>query len=177
MLSNCSVGEDLWDLLDCKAIKPVNPKGNQPWVFIGARCWRSQSSIALATWCKEPTHWKIPWCWERLKVGEGDKRGQDGWMASLTQWTWVWGHSGRWWRTGNPGVLQSMGSQSVEHDWVTEQWQLKIWPCQTCQWLLSPMGRILCFRKNYSNFFFYVCGCETIKQFCLGSNKYFSQMT
>ena len=61
--------------------------------------------------------------------------------------------------------------------WLSDWTMTKIWPCQTCQWLLSPMGRILCFRKNYSNFFFYVCWCETIKQFCLGSNKYFSQIT
>ena len=62
-----------------------------------------------------------PWCWERLKAGgEGDDRGWDGWMASLTQWTWVWVDSGSWWWTGRPGMLQSMGLQRVGHDWVTE---------------------------------------------------------
>ena len=66
-------------------------------------CW-SWSSNTLATWCKKPTHWKRPWCWERLKAGgEGDDRGWDGWIASLTQWTWVWASSRRWWRTGEPG--------------------------------------------------------------------------
>ena len=75
----------------------------------------------LATWCKELTHWKRPWCWERLKAGgEGENREWDGWMASPTQWTWVWASSGSWWRTGKPGMLQSMGSQRVGHDWVTE---------------------------------------------------------
>ena len=65
-----------------------------------------------------------PWCWERLKAGgEGDDRGWDGWMASLTQGTQVWVSSRRWWRTGNPGVLQSMGSQRVRRDWATEQQQ------------------------------------------------------
>ena len=60
-------------------------------------------------------------CWERLKVGgEGDNRGWDGWVVSPTQWTWVWVSSGRWWCTGWPGVLQSMGSQRVGHDWATE---------------------------------------------------------
>ena len=74
----------------------------------------------LATWCKELTHWKRPWYWESLKVGgEGDDRGWDGWMASLTQWIWVWDSGSLWWR-GRPGVLQSMGSQRVGHDWVTE---------------------------------------------------------
>ena len=61
-----------------------------------------------------------PWCWERSKAGEGDGRGRDGWMASPTQWTWVWASSGSWWWTGKPGVLQSMGSQRVGHDWATE---------------------------------------------------------
>ena len=68
-------------------------------------CW-SWNANTLATWCKELTHLKRPWCWERLKVGgEGDDRGWDGWMPSLTQWTWVWVSSGSWWWTGKPGVL------------------------------------------------------------------------
>ena len=79
------------------------------------------NSSTLATWCKEPTHWKKPWCWERLKVGgEGDDRWWDGWMASLTQWTWVWVNSGSWWWTGRPGVLRFMGWQRVRHYWATE---------------------------------------------------------
>ena len=65
--------------------------------------------------------WKRPWCWERLKAGgEGDDRGWDGWMASPTRWTWVWVNSRSWWWTGRPGVLQSMGSQRVGYNWVTE---------------------------------------------------------
>ena len=87
------------------------------------------------------THWKRPWCWERLKArGEGDDRGGDGWMASLTPWTWVWVSSGSWWRTGKPGVLQSMGVQRVGHDWAAEMnWtELKEgstepWRC-SCKW-------------------------------------------
>ena len=67
------------------------------------------------------THWKRPWCWERLKaVGEGDDREWDGWMASPTRWTWVWASPGSWWWTGKSGVLQSMGSQRVRQDWATE---------------------------------------------------------
>ena len=66
------------------------------------------------------THWKRPWCWERLKAGEEDNKGWDGWMASLTQCTLVWASSGSWWWTGKPGVLQSMGLQRVGHDWATE---------------------------------------------------------
>ena len=71
-----------------------------------------------ATWCEELTHWRRPWCWEILMAGgEGDVRGWDGWMASATRWTWVWASSGSWW-TGKPGMLQSMGSQRVRHDWT-----------------------------------------------------------
>ena len=78
-------------------------------------------SISLAIWCKELTHLQRPWCWERLKVGgEGDDRGRDGQMASLTQWTWVWANSGSWWWTEKAGMLQSMVSQRVRYNWVTE---------------------------------------------------------
>ena len=87
--------------LDCKEIQPVHPKGNKSWIFIGRTDAEAETSILLATWCKELTHWKRPWCWERLKAGgEGDDRGWDGWMASPTQWTWAWVNSGSWWWTG-----------------------------------------------------------------------------
>ena len=83
-------------------------------------CW-SWNSNTLATWCEVLTHLKRPWCWERLKVGgELDDRGWDGWMASPTQWTWVWVNSESWWWTGRPGVLQSLGSQKVGQDWAAE---------------------------------------------------------
>ena len=88
-------------------------------------CW-SCNSNTLATWCEKLTHWERPWCWERLKVGgEGDNRGWDGWMASLTWWTWVWASSGSWWWTGKPDVLQYMGSQRVGHIWGTEL--IQVW--------------------------------------------------
>ena len=57
---------------------------------------------------------------ERLKAEEEVDRGWDSWMASPTWWTWVWASSRSWWWTGKPGVLQSMGSQRVRHDWTTE---------------------------------------------------------
>ena len=112
-------------------------------------CW-SWNSNTLATSCKELTHGKRPWCWERLKVGgEGDDRGWDGWMASLTQWTWVWVNSGSWRWTGRPGVLRFMGAQRVGHDWVTElNWgtkgmatfnePLQFEACSTLPWLKMP---------------------------------------
>ena len=97
-------------------------------------CW-SCNSNTLATWCEELTHWKRPWCWERLKAGgEVDNRGWDGWMVSPTQRTWIWARSGSWWRTWKPGMLQSMGSQRVRQIWVTElkwtepsePWEIKV---------------------------------------------------
>ena len=105
--------------LDCIEIKPVHPKCDQSWVFIG------RTDIEAETWCEELTHLKRPWCWERLKAEEeGDDRGWDGCMASLTQWMWIWVSSGSWWWTEKPGMLQSMGSPRVRHNWGTE---LKNW--------------------------------------------------
>ena len=96
-------------------------------------CW-SWNSSTVATSCEELTHWKKLWCWEGLGAGgEGDDRGWDGWMASLTHWTWVWVNSGSWWWTGRPGVLRFMGSQRVGHDWVTEL----NWLSLTCAELFS----------------------------------------
>ena len=107
--------------LDRKEIQPVHPKGNSVLnIHWKDRCW-SWNSNTLATWCEEWARMKRPWCWERLKEGgEGDDRGWDGWMASLTRWTWVWVNSGSWWWTGRPGVLQSIGSQRIWHNWATE---------------------------------------------------------
>ena len=77
---------------------------------------------------------KRPWCWERLKVGgEGDNREWDGWMASPTQWTWVWVDSGSWWWTGWPGVLQSMGLQKVGNNWATKL----NWTCFSTVFLIT----------------------------------------
>ena len=90
-------------------------------------------------WCKELAHLKRPWCWERLKAGgEGDDREWDGWMASPTQWTWVWVGSGSWWWIGRAGVLQPMGSQRVGHDWATElNWYIFVVNSPTLKLLTS----------------------------------------
>ena len=88
------------------------------WVFIGRTDVEAETPIL---WLPDAKSWKRPQCWERLRAGgEGDDRGWDGWMASLTQWTWVWVNSGSWWWTGRPGVRQFMGSRRVRHDWATE---------------------------------------------------------
>ena len=85
----------------------------------------------LATLCEELTRWKRPWCWEGLGAGgEGDNRVWDGWMASPTQWAWVWVNSGSLWWTWRPGVLWFMGSQRVGHNWATE---LEL---ESMQWLI-----------------------------------------
>ena len=108
--------------LDCKEIKPVNPKGNESWIVTGRTDAEDKTLSTLATWCKEPTHWRRPWHWERLKAkGEGGGRGWDGEVASPTQWTWIWSNSRRYGRTGKPGVLQSMGLKRVRYDVETEQ--------------------------------------------------------
>ena len=99
--------------LDCKEIQPIHPKGDQSWIFIGKTDAEAETPIL---WPPDVKNWLIgkdPGCWERLKAGgEGDDREWDGWMASPTQWTWVWVNSGSWWWTGKPGVLWSVGLQS-----------------------------------------------------------------
>ena len=109
--------------LDCKEIQLVHPEVNQSWILIGRIDAETEAPIlSLVTWCKELTHWKRPWCWERLKTGRGgDSRGWDDWMASPIQRTWVLANSEREWRTGKPGMLQSIGLQRVRHSWMTEQ--------------------------------------------------------
>jgi len=122
MPSNCGAGEDSWESLGLQRDQTSYSKRKSALnIHWKDWCW-SWSSNTLAKWCEELIHWKRPWCWERLKAGgEGDGRGWDGWMASPAQWTWVWANSGKCWRTGKPGVLQSMGSQRVGHDWGPEQ--------------------------------------------------------
>ena len=116
--------ETLESPLDSKEIKLVNPKGNQSWISIERTNAEAEAPILGPPNSKSWFIAKKPWCWARLKAGgEGDNRGWDGWVASLTQRTWVWVNSGSWRWTGIPGVLQSMESQRVRHDWVSEQQQ------------------------------------------------------
>ena len=105
---------------DCKEIKPVHPKGNQSWIFIGSTDAEAETPIL---WPPDVKNWLIgkdPDAGKDWRQEEMGMTGWDGWMASQTQWTWVWASSGNWWWTGKPGVLQFMGSQRVRHDWATE---------------------------------------------------------
>ena len=107
--------------LNCKEIQKVHPKGNQSRLFIGRTGAEAETPILWPPDRKNQVIGQDPGCWERLKAGgEGDDRGWHGWMASLTQWTWVWVSSKSWCCTRKPGVLQSMGSQRIRHDWATE---------------------------------------------------------
>ena len=127
-LLNCGVGEDSWGSLGLQG-DPTSPSKRRSVLGVHWKdwCW-SWNSNTLATCCKELTHWKRPWCWERLKAGgEGGDRGWDGWMASPTRWTCVCVDSGSWWWTGRPGMLQIMGLQRVRHEWATElKWTVYI---------------------------------------------------
>ena len=83
----------------------------------------------LATWCKELTHWKRPWCWERLRAGEGNSRGWDSWMASPIQWTGVWASLRSWWWTGKPGwraIVHGVAKSWTQLNWM-EYMSLLLW--------------------------------------------------
>ena len=151
-LLNCGVGEDSWESLgqqgdqtsQCSRKTVLN-------IHCKNWCW---SSNPLATWCEVPTHWKRLWCWERLRAGgEAGNKGWDGWMASLTQWTWVWANSKRQWKTGKSGMLQSMGLQRVGHNWVTK-WQqaffnlrvVPFWSLDDYLWLCDSL--FVCIRRG-----------------------------
>ena len=132
MLLNYGVGEESWKSLGLQG-DPTSPSWGRSVLGVHWKIWWwSWNSSTLATSCEELTHWKRPWCWEGLGAGgEGDDRRWDGWMASPTQWAWVWVNSGSWWWTGRPGVLWFMGSQRVGHDWATElNWTRSNWASQ-----------------------------------------------
>ena len=154
MLLSCGVREDSWESLGLQGDQTSQSQRKSVLnIHWKDWCW-SWNSNTLASWCKELTHLKRPWCWERLKVGdERDDRGWDGWMASPTQWTWVWVSFGDWWWTGKPDVLQSMGSQRVGHDWLIWTKHMHVYArivcCYCC--LIVKLCPTLGSPKNYSS--------------------------
>ena len=117
----------------------------------------SWNSSTLATSFEELTHWKWLWGWEGLGAGgEGDDRGWDGWMASLSRWTWVWVNSRSWWWTGRPDVLQFMGSQRVGHDWATDLILL----CIPSSFSFQPVFTEFSWTPEPKPFLFYPSSCS-----------------
>ena len=144
--------------LDFKDTQPVHPKGNQSWIFIERTDASAETPIL---WPPDVKNWLISkdsWRWERLKAGGGDNRGWDGWMASLTQWIWVWVNCRSWWWTARPGMLQSMGSQSRTRlsNWMNWTWlartnTVNLWivgPLTTLTWLLNSRAWLVTHRYN-----------------------------
>ena len=107
--------------LHCKEIQPVHPEGDQPWDFFGRNDAKAETP---GLWPPHVKSWLIGKDSDAGRDwglgGEGDDRGWDGWMASLTRWTWVWVSSRSWWWTGRPGMLQFMGSRRIRHNWASE---------------------------------------------------------
>ena len=103
-----------------KEIKPVHPKGNQSWIFTGRTDAETEAPILWPPNSKNQFIGKHPDAGKDWRQEEKGMTGWDGWMASSTQWTRVWASSWSCWWTGKPGMLQSIGSQRVRHDWATE---------------------------------------------------------
>ena len=120
MLLNCCVGEDAESPVDCKEIQPVNPKGNQPWIFIGRT--NAEAPILWPPDAKSRLIGKDP---DAGKDCRQEEKGET--EDEMVGWHhWLNGDSGRWWRTGKPGVLQFKGSQRVRHDLATGQQQRRL---------------------------------------------------
>ena len=148
--------------LDCRKIKPVDPKGNYPY-------WKDWccSSNTWATWCKKLTHWKRPRCWERLRAGgEGDHRGKDGWMASLNSMDMSLSRlqelvlDREAWRAAVHGVTK------VGHNWLTElNWTVTLFYFCTLYFLFLFKKMWLVLSISYYNdlgiFFYIVFNCTS----------------
>ena len=167
MLLNCGVGEDSWTARrsNQSVLKEISLEYSLEGLMLKPKLQYFGHLMRRA-------NLKRPWCWERLRAGEGDDRGWDGWMASAIRWTCVWVNSGSWWWTGRPGVLQSMGSQRVEHDWETElNWFSLKKKKKKESWALEENLETWRRKKNYS----YCLDQETLLQFyCLPFQSFLS---
>ena len=138
--------------LDCKEIKPVNPKGNRSWIFIGRTDAETETPIL---WPPDSRNWLI-WidsdAGKDWSGGEGDDRGWHSWMASPTWWKHIWTSTGSQWWTGNPGILQCMGSQS--RTWLTELNWIEILIIYVCIYILI---KHFCFKYRENMCFLIFC--------------------
>ena len=138
--------------LYCKEIQPVHPKGEQCWVFIGRTDVEAETPVL---WPPDAQSWLIgkdPGAGKDWGQEEKGSRGWGGWMASLTQWTWVCVNSGRWWWTGRPGVLWFMGSPS--------QTRLSDWT--ELNWSIFYFCTFLCVSLSFFSLYICVCVCVCI---------------
>ena len=135
MLFNCSVEEDSWESLGWQD-QSVNSKGNQCWIFIGRTDAETEAPILWSPDLRTDSLEKTLMLGKIEGRRRGDNTGWVGWMASPTRWTWIWASSGSWWWTGRSGVLQSMGSQRVKHDWATDKlnWAESQWSLVAILW-------------------------------------------
>ena len=165
MFLNCGVGEHSWVLWTARRSNQSILKEISAEYSLGGMMLKLKLQYFLPPDMK---NWLIkrPWCWEKLMAGgEGDDRGWDGWIASLTRWTWVWVNSRSWWWTGRLGVLQFMGSQRVRHDWATglsdwtglnwTEWQLWYWAIREAQMKVTALARnrthVNCLEGSYAH--------------------------
>ena len=139
--------------LDCKEIQLVHPKGDQSWMFIGRT---DVEAVTPILWLPDAKSWhlKRPWCWERLKVGgEGNDRGWDGWMPSLTQWIWVWVGSGSCWCTRSLTCCSPSGcKESDMTEWLN--WTEKLIKFPDIQKIVQPVTAEHSFFSRIHEIFF-----------------------
>ena len=109
--------------LDCKEIQPVHSEGDQSWMFFGRNDAKAETPVLWPPHAKSWLIGKDSDAGEGFRAEEGEDRGWDGWMASLTRWIWVWVNSGSWWWTGRPGVLWFTKSQTQLSDWTELNWR------------------------------------------------------
>ena len=151
MLLNCGAGEDSWESLGVQGNQTSQTYRKSTLNILWKDwCW---SSNTLVTWCeKSQLIGKDPGSGKDWGQEEKGDRGWDGWMASLTQWIWVWANSGRLWRTGKPGVLPATGLQRVRHNLVTEQQQQMVRRVPGIGWVpRKAPGDQLCSWRNIGN--------------------------
>ena len=151
----------------------MHSEGDQPWDFFGRNDAKAKTPVL---WPPHAKSWLIgkDWYWEGLGAGgEGDDRGWDGWMASLTWWTWVWVNSRSWWWTGRPGVLRFMGSQRVGHDWATDliwsELHHLLWysyPWYDISILYIKMINFILYSQMYLNFWYFLFVAKDLSFYC-----------